>query len=596
MQLTVWTYEGPPHVGAMRIATAMRDVHYVLHAPQGDTYADLLFTMIERRNHRPPVTYTTFQARDLGSDTAELFQRAARDAFERFQPKAMLVGASCTAELIQDDPAGLAQALKLPIPVVPLELPSYQRKENWGASETFYQLVRALAVRRSRDDADANTPVSRGRPSCNLLGPTALGFRHRDDVREVTRLLAALGIEVNVVAPYGATPADLARLGEADFNVVMYPEIAAQAAGWMSRNLGLPATRVVPIGVQATREFIQEVAALAAVDPLVTQAVLSSAERDGTDAANPSPARAPWYSRSVDSTYLTGKRVFVFGDATHAVAAARVAQTELGFEVVGLGTYSREFAREVREAAKLYGVEPLITDDYLEVEARVAELQPELVLGTQMERHIAKRLGIPCAVISAPVHVQDFPARYSPQMGFEGANVLFDTWVHPLMMGLEEHLLGMFRGDFEFHDGAAPSHLGRSGGVPVFRPADPGAAATPDLAAGPAVTVAVAATAATPVALAEPATSVAVVAALATPSAATGAPLIPHPAPAAATTATPAANGAVWTQDAESELRKIPFFVRGKARRNTERYALDRGVSTITVETLYDAKAFFSSR
>ena len=96
----------------------------------------------------------------------------------------------------------------------------------------------------------------------------------------------------------------------------------------------------------------------------------------------------------------------------------------------------------MREAAKLYGVEALITDDYLEVEAQVAELQPELVLGTQMERHIAKRLGVPCAVISAPVHVQDFPARYSPQMGFEGANVLFDTWVHPLMMGLEEHLLG----------------------------------------------------------------------------------------------------------------------------------------------------------
>jgi light-independent protochlorophyllide reductase subunit B len=63
----------------------------------------------------------------------------------------------------------------------------------------------------------------------------------------------------------------------------------------------------------------------------------------------------------------------------------------------------------VREAAKLYGVEALITDDYLEVEAKVAELQPELVLGTQMERHIAKRLGMPCAVISAPVHVQDFP-------------------------------------------------------------------------------------------------------------------------------------------------------------------------------------------
>ena len=62
----------------MRIATAMKGVHYVLHAPQGDTYADLLFTMIERRNHRPPVTYTSFQARDLGGDTADLFKTAAR--------------------------------------------------------------------------------------------------------------------------------------------------------------------------------------------------------------------------------------------------------------------------------------------------------------------------------------------------------------------------------------------------------------------------------------------------------------------------------------------------------------------------------------
>ena len=40
MKLTLWTYEGPPHIGAMRVATAMKDVHYVLHAPQGDTYAD----------------------------------------------------------------------------------------------------------------------------------------------------------------------------------------------------------------------------------------------------------------------------------------------------------------------------------------------------------------------------------------------------------------------------------------------------------------------------------------------------------------------------------------------------------------------------
>ncbi len=529
MQLTLWTYEGPPHVGAMRIATAMKDVHYVLHAPQGDTYADLLFTMIERNAKRPPVTYTTFQARDLGGDTAELFKNAAREAYARFSPKAMMVGSSCTAELIQDDPGGLCKALDLPVPVVALELPSYQRKENWGASETFYQMVRQLA-----DTTVRRAPRTEGesrRPRCNILGPASLGFRHRDDLREITGLLTDMGIDINVTAPLGASPADLARLGDADFNVVLYPEIAMLAASWLKRTFNQLSTRMVPIGSGATRDFIHEVAELAGVDPA---GVLANAE-----------ARAPWYAKSVDSTYLTSKRVFVFGDATHVVAAARIAAQEMGFTVVGLGTYSREFAREVREAAQLYGVEALISDDYLEVEARIAELQPELVLGSQMERHIAKRLGVPCAVISAPVHVQDFPARYSPQMGFEGANVLFDTWVHPLMMGLEEHLIGMFRGDAEFHEDAAPSHLG--------------GAVTPK-AAGVAVPV-------------QEQTAPAVA------------------AEAANDTLSPAE--AIWGLDAEKELRKIPFFVRGKAKRNTERFAIDRGVSLITVETLYDAKAHY---
>jgi light-independent protochlorophyllide reductase subunit B len=536
MQLTLWTYEGPPHVGAMRIATAMEDVHYVLHAPQGDTYADLLFTMIERLQKRPPVTYTTFQARDLGGDTAELFKTAAREAFERFSPKAMLVGSSCTAELIQDDPGGLCKALNLPVPVVALELPSYQRKENWGASETFYQLVRNLAL-----PADQIEKTHSSKPRCNILGPAALGFRHRDDLTEIRKLLTDMGIEINVVAPLTATPADIARLADAQFNVVLYPEIANLSAQWLQRQFGQAFTKTIPIGTGATRDFVREVAQLAGLDP---EAALAKAE-----------SRAAWYARSVDSTYLTNKRVFVFGDATHAVAAARVAAQEMGFTVVGIGTYSREFAREVRDAAKLYGVDALISDDYLEIEARIAELNPELVLGTQMERHIAKRLGVPCAVISAPVHVQDFPARYSPQMGFEGANVLFDTWVHPLMMGLEEHLIGMFRGDSEFHEDAAPSHLG--GGVHVQT-------------AQAAAAVTSASTSAVPEQIVAPALN------------------------QAASQSTASILSAAWDAGAEKELKKIPFFVRGKARRNTEKYAIERGVTLITTETLYESKAYYS--
>ena len=34
MQLTLWTYEVPPHVGAMRIAASMNGVHYVLRTAE----------------------------------------------------------------------------------------------------------------------------------------------------------------------------------------------------------------------------------------------------------------------------------------------------------------------------------------------------------------------------------------------------------------------------------------------------------------------------------------------------------------------------------------------------------------------------------
>jgi light-independent protochlorophyllide reductase subunit B len=518
MKLTVWTYEGPPHVGAMRVATGMTGLHYVLHAPQGDTYADLLFTMIERRNHRPPVTYTTFQARDLGADTANLFKTAAQEAYDRFQPEAIIVGASCTAELIQDDPGGMAETMGLPVPVIPLDLPSYQRKENFGADETFFQIVKALAKPMERT----------AQVTANLIGPTALGFRHRDDIQEVTALLSDMGVSVNVVAPMTASPGDIKQMGAAHFNVLMYPETAESAARWMEREFEQPYTKNVPIGVGATRDFVAEIAVFLNKDCYLDESRL----------------RLPWYSKSVDSTYLTGKRVFLFGDGTHVLTAARVARDEMGFEVVGMGCYNREMARPVRAKAKEFDLQATITDDYLEVERVIEALQPEMILGTQMERHIGKRLGIPCAVISAPVHVQDFPARYSPQMGIEGANVLFDTWVHPLVMGLEEHLLHMFRDDFEFHDDAGPSHHG--GHLAAARVEE---GQIPEIVGNLKNT---------------------------------------------SSQDNVSDTNVIWMDEAEKELKKIPFFVRGKARRNTEHYAVERGVAKISIDTLYEAKAHYA--
>jgi light-independent protochlorophyllide reductase subunit B len=113
----------------------------------------------------------------------------------------------------------------------------------------------------------------------------------------------------------------------------------------------------------------------------------------------------------------------------------------------------------------------------------------------------------------------------------------------------------MFRGDAEFHEDAAPSHLGgaaRMQSAPQPTPQPAVMLAEPDRSAQPAIS------------------------------------------PELASTVTTSSVASAWDADAEKELKKIPFFVRGKARRNTERYASERGLSVITTETLYDAKSYFA--
>ena len=115
------------------------------------------------------------------------------------------------------------------MPIVNLELPAYSKKENWGASETFYQLTRTL-LKEKVSSSDKINPIRwrelARRPKVNILGPSLLGFRCRDDVIEIQRILSEQGIDTNVLAPLGASPDDIKRLIDAEINICLYKEIA----------------------------------------------------------------------------------------------------------------------------------------------------------------------------------------------------------------------------------------------------------------------------------------------------------------------------------------------------------------------------------
>jgi light-independent protochlorophyllide reductase subunit B len=157
-------------------------------------------------------------------------------------------------------------------------------------------------------------------------------------------------------------------------------------------------------------------------------------------------SQASWFAQSVDCQNLLGKTAVVFGDSTHSAAITKILTREMGIRVLLSGTYCTHDADWFREQVITDCEEILITDDHTQVGDIIAQLEPSAIFGTQMERHIGKRLNIPCGVISAPVHIQNFPLGYRPFLGYEGSNQIADLIYNTFTLGMEDHLLELFGG------------------------------------------------------------------------------------------------------------------------------------------------------
>jgi light-independent protochlorophyllide reductase subunit B len=176
---------------------------------------------------------------------------------------------------------------------------------------------------------------------------------------------------------------------------------------------------------------------------------------------------------------------------------------------VWAGSYCTYDAEWFRQQVGEYCDEILMTDDHTKVGDAIAKVEPAAIFGTQMERHVGKRLKTPCGVISAPIHIQDFPIGYKPFLAYEGTNQIADLVYNSFTLGMEDHLLEIFGG----HDTAEIM--------------------TKSLTSDSDIS---------------------------------------------------------WEVAASNELKKVPGFVRGKVKKNTEKFARERGFSSITLEVMYAAK------
>ncbi|MEC4806663.1 MAG: ferredoxin:protochlorophyllide reductase (ATP-dependent) subunit B [Jaaginema sp. PMC 1079.18] len=503
MKLAYWMYAGPAHIGTLRIASSFKNVHAIMHAPLGDDYFNVMRSMLERERDFTPVTASIVDRNVLarGSQEKVVDNITRKDSEET--PDLIVLTPTCTSSILQEDLQNFVDRAQLDAKadVMLADVNHYRVNEIQAADRTLQQIVEYYIQKaRKKEEIPQNKTE---KPSVNIIGISTLGFHNQHDCTELKRLMADLGIEVNEVIPDKASVHNLKNLPKAWFNLVPYRELGMMTAQYLETEFGTPYVDITPMGIVETARCIRKIQQV-----LNDQGAQVNYE-DYIDRQTRFVSQAAWFSRSIDCQNLTGKKAVVFGDNTHAAAITKILAREMGIHVVLAGTYCKYDEEWFREQVSEYCDEVLISDDNGAIGDAIARIEPSAIFGTQMERHVGKRLDIPCGVIAAPIHIQNFPVGYRPYLGYEGANQVVDLIYNSFTLGMEDHLLEIFGG---------------------------------------------------------------------------------HDTKEAITSGISADSDLNWTKDAQTELNKVPGFVRGKVKRNTEKFARDRGIGEITLEVMYAAK------
>lgn len=503
MKLAYWMYAGPAHIGTLRIASSFKNVHAIMHAPLGDDYFNVMRSMLEREQNFTPVTASVVDRQVLsrGSQEKVVDNIVRKDQEEN--PDLIVLTPTCTSSILQEDLQNFVSRAQMDATgdVMLADVNHYRYNELQAGDRTLKQIVQ-FYLEKARKQGNLSTEKT-SQPSVNLIGFTTLGFHNQHDCTELKRLMADLGIQVNAVIPEKASVQDLSKLPQAWFNLCPYREVGRLTAEYLAETFAMPFVDITPMGVVETAQCIRKI-----------QQVLNEQGHDADYEAliqqqTRYVSQAAWFSRSIDCQNLTGKKAVVFGDNTHAAAMTKILAREMGIHVVLAGTYCQYDAEWFKAEVAEYCDEILISEDNGAIADAIARLEPAAIFGTQMERHVGKRLDIPCGVIAAPIHIQNFPLGYKPFLGYEGTNQIADLVYNSFTLGMEDHLLEIFGG----HDTKEVITKGIS--------------SDSDLG---------------------------------------------------------------WHPNAQTELNKVPGFVRGKVKRNTEKFARERGLSEITLEVMYAAK------
>mgnify|MGYP001339493428 FL=1 len=372
--------EGGRFFGAFRACSGITDAVVLNHVPVGCNWGVGMFNNI---SSQPDIRHacTVVHEREIVFGGEEALKRALRLADKTYDAPLLVVISGDVPSIIGDDIQSVIDSLSLKKDVLWMEAAGYKGSMRDGYEDALAKLGSLMKERDVK------------KRSINLIGLCPDDFKVHADLKEIKRIIEALGISVNStismcsLEEFCAAPA-------AELNVVMGQ--GAKLAKYMKNEFGVPYIEVdYPYGLEGSMKFAEALCG----------------NLDVEDSGEKCLDLEPFERTYLYLHEMYGTSVSVTGDF-RCNPMADFLERELGFEI------------EVKSCSE---------EDRSSFEENVRSSNTMMLFGSSFERGLARDLGIPLMRFVYPVFDQVCMCDYAPYAGFRGAVYLTESIINSVM-------------------------------------------------------------------------------------------------------------------------------------------------------------------
>lgn len=343
---------------------------------------------------------TNLNERDVVSGGEEKLEQAILEADRRYRPASIIVVSSCVPGIIGDDIDGVAARLQPLVNgvILPVHCEGFKTKIMATAYDAIYHAISRNLLEVPEEEYSivdyeweaAKEKIRRSR-LVNLLNVSSMG---PTDEQELTRLLNALGLEVNIY-PCFAHPEDMKYATQAALSISICPTHDDYFVKHLEEKYGVPyILQHMPIGIANTNLWLKQIAGFFGLED-VAEKVIAQENRELLEALAPIKENQQ------------GKKALLSAGEVRTFATAGFLQ-ELGMEIVALRPYHYdEFgAGEIEKLAARQGDIPMnvATVQPFEAVNLIEKNRPDIYLGHNSDNVWAAKSGIPVLPIYGGVY------------------------------------------------------------------------------------------------------------------------------------------------------------------------------------------------